>query len=106
MVTVLDWAIVAFTIALALWGYRQGLIVGALTLVGFAAGALIGSRLGAAAPLQGSESPYAPLCAALGALLVGALVGGRGRELRARAAGAGDPPAASCTWPTAPAARR
>ena len=38
-VTVLDWAILAFTFALALWGYRQGLIVGALTLVGFGAGA-------------------------------------------------------------------
>ena len=28
--TVLDWGIVAFTLALGLWGYRQGLIVGAL----------------------------------------------------------------------------
>lgn len=70
--TVLDWAIVAFTIALALWGYRQGLIVGALTLVGFGAGAFAGSRLGPLLLSQGSESPYAPLCAALGALLLGA----------------------------------
>ena len=74
MVTVLDWAIVAFTIALGLWGYRQGLIVGALTLVGFALGAFAGGRLGPMVLSQGSESPYAPLCAALGALLVGALV--------------------------------
>lgn len=74
MVTVLDWAIVAFTIALGLWGYRQGLIVGAMTLVGFAAGAFGGSRLGPMVLSEGSESPYAPLCAALGALLVGALV--------------------------------
>ena len=73
MVTVLDWAIVAFTIALAMWGYRQGLIVGALTLVGFGAGAFAGSRLGPLLLSQGSESPYAPLCAALGALLAGAL---------------------------------
>jgi S1-C subfamily serine protease len=72
--TVLDWAIVAFTIALGMWGYRQGLIVGALTLVGFAAGAFAGGRLGPAVLSQGSESPYAPLFAALGALLVGALV--------------------------------
>ncbi|MBK5219151.1 MAG: MarP family serine protease [Thermoleophilia bacterium] len=71
--TVLDWAIVAFTIALALWGYRQGLIVGALTLVGFGAGAFAGSRLAPLILSEGSESPYAPLCAALGALLVGAL---------------------------------
>lgn len=73
-VTVLDWAIIAFTIAFAMWGYRQGLIVGALTLIGFAAGALAGSR---GAPLllsEGSSSPYAPLLAAIGALLAGALV--------------------------------
>jgi S1-C subfamily serine protease len=72
-VTVLDWAILAFTFALALWGYRQGLIVGALTLVGFAIGAFAGSRLGPLLLAKGSESPYAPLCAALGALLAGAL---------------------------------
>ncbi len=74
MVTVLDWAIVAFTIALGMWGYRQGLIVGAMTLVGFGAGAFAGSRLGPLVLAEGSESPYAPLCAALGALLAGALV--------------------------------
>jgi S1-C subfamily serine protease len=72
-VTVLDWAIVAFTLALALWGYRQGLIVGALTLVGFGLGAFAGSRIGPLILAKGSESPYAPLCAALGALLAGAL---------------------------------
>jgi S1-C subfamily serine protease len=71
--TVLDWGIVAFTLALAMWGYRQGLIVGTLTLLGFALGAFAGSRI---APLildQGAQSPYAPLCAALGALLGGAV---------------------------------
>lgn len=72
--TALDWAIVAFTLALGLWGYRQGLIVGALTLVGFGVGAAAGSRLAPLLLNQGSESPYAPLCAALGALLAGALV--------------------------------
>ncbi|HKI67864.1 MAG TPA: MarP family serine protease [Solirubrobacterales bacterium] len=72
--TVLDWAIVAFTIAFAIWGYRQGLIVGVLTLVGFAAGALAGSRGGPLLLSEGSSSPYAPLFAAIGALLVGALV--------------------------------
>jgi S1-C subfamily serine protease len=71
---VLDWGIVAFTLALGLWGYRQGLIVGALTLVGFASGAFLGSRIGPLALQQGAESPYAPLFAALGALLVGAVV--------------------------------
>jgi S1-C subfamily serine protease len=72
-VTVLDWAIVAFTAALALWGYRQGLIVGVLTLGGFAVGAFLGSRLGPLVLSQGHDSPYAPLCGALGALVLGAL---------------------------------
>lgn len=69
----MDWAIVAFTLALALWGYRQGLIVGALTLGGFAVGAFLGSRLGPLVLSEGTHSPYAPLCGAIGALLVGAL---------------------------------
>jgi S1-C subfamily serine protease len=73
-VSVLDWGIVAFTLALGAWGYRQGLIVGALTLLGFAAGAFAGSRIGPLVLSQGAESPYAPLFAALGALLAGALV--------------------------------
>jgi len=72
--TFLDWGIVAFTIALALWGYRQGLIVGTLTLIGFGIGAFAGSRIGPLVLNQGAESPYAPLCAALGALIGGALV--------------------------------
>lgn len=72
--TVLDWAIVAFTLALGLWGYRQGLIVGTLTLIGFAVGAFVGSRIAPLVLNQGSASPYAPLCAALGALIGGALV--------------------------------
>ncbi len=72
--TVLDWAILAFTLALALWGYRQGLIVGALTLLGFGLGAFAGSRVAPLLLAKGSHSPYAPLCAALGALLVGALM--------------------------------
>lgn len=72
--TVLDWGIVAFTVALAMWGCRQGLIVGLLTLAGFGAGAFAGSRIGPLLLAEGAKSPYAPLFAALGALLVGALV--------------------------------
>jgi S1-C subfamily serine protease len=71
--TALDWGIVAFTLALGIWGYRQGLIVGFLTLIGFAMGAFAGSRLAPLVLSEGSESPYAPLLAALGALIAGAL---------------------------------
>jgi S1-C subfamily serine protease len=86
--TVLDWGILAFTVALAIWGYEQGLIVGAFTLSGFAAGALAGSRLAPALLAEGARSPYAPMFAALGALMVGAAVAvtleGLGLGLRAR----------------------
>jgi S1-C subfamily serine protease len=86
--TVLDWGIVAFTIALAFWGYAQGLIVGAFTLSGFVAGALAGSRLAPALLAQGAKSPYAPMFAAIGALTVGAAAAvtleGLGWGLRAR----------------------
>jgi hypothetical protein len=73
-VTPLDWGIVAFTLLMAFWGYVQGLIVGALSLAGFAAGAVAGSRLGPLLLDEGSRSPYAPLFALTGALLLGGLL--------------------------------
>jgi S1-C subfamily serine protease len=73
-VTPLDFGILAFTLALGLWGYKQGLIVGVLTLVGFAAGAALGSHIAPLVLSGGADSPYAPLFAAVGALLAGALV--------------------------------
>ena len=72
--TALDCGILAFTLALGLWGYRQGLIVGVMT-----PGRLRHRRRDrqparAAGAHPGPESPYAPLLAALGALVGGALV--------------------------------
>jgi S1-C subfamily serine protease len=72
-VTTIDWVIVAFTLLMAVWGYAQGLIVGALSLVGFAAGAFLGSRLGPLVLSGGSHSPYAPVFALTGAILIGGL---------------------------------
>jgi hypothetical protein len=72
--TALDWGILAFTLIMAVWGYMQGLIVGFLSLAGFAAGALIGSRVGPRLLEQGSSSPYAPLSALIGALLLGGIL--------------------------------
>ncbi len=72
--TSVDWIIVAFTLLMALWGYMQGLIVGALSLAGFVGGALVGSRLGPLVLEEGSRSPYAPLAALVGALLVGGVL--------------------------------
>jgi len=59
---------------MATWGYAQGLIVGALSLAGFAGGAVLGSRLGPLLLEEGSSSPYAPLSALVGAVLVGGLL--------------------------------
>ncbi len=72
--TAIDWAIVAFTALLGFYGYIQGFIIGALSLVGFAAGAFIGTRLAPLVLSQGDHSPYAPLLGLLGALLVGGVL--------------------------------
>jgi len=73
-VTGLDWVIIAFSLAMAVWGYQQGLIVGVLSLGGFAIGAFLGSRIGPALLPEGSHSPYAPATALAGALLAGGLI--------------------------------
>jgi S1-C subfamily serine protease len=73
-VTGLDWLIIAFSLAMAVWGYQQGLIVGVLSLAGFAVGAFLGSRLGPALLPEGSHSPYAPATALAGALMIGGIV--------------------------------
>lgn len=73
MVTSVDWIIVAFTFLLALWGFRQGLIVGLLGLAGLVVGAALGSRLAPVILEGGSSSPYAPMFALLGAVLFGSL---------------------------------
>jgi len=90
-VTGLDWAIVVFALVMGAWGYRHGLIVGLLSLAGFAVGVFLGSRLGPALLPDGSESPYAPMTALLGALLVGGIAAvsldGVSRRLRRRVLG-------------------
>ena len=72
--TKLDWIIVAFAGALAAFGFRQGFIVGALSFVGFAAGAFLGTRVGPLLLPKGSASPYAPAFGLIGALLGGAVL--------------------------------
>jgi S1-C subfamily serine protease len=73
-VTGLDWLILVFALLMGAWGYQQGLIVGFLSLGGFAIGAFLGSRLGPALLPDGSHSPYAPVTALAGALLIGGIV--------------------------------
>ena len=70
-VTGLDWAILGFTALLAVYGYLQGFVVGALSLIGFALGAFLGTRVAPLLLHAGARSPYAPLFGLVGALLVG-----------------------------------
>jgi len=72
--TLLDWLIVAFSGTLALFGFRQGFIVGALSFAGFAVGAFLGTRFGPLLLPRGSSSPYAPAFGLVGALLGGAIL--------------------------------
>ncbi len=72
--TSLDWIVVAFVGLLALFGFRQGFIVGVLSFGGFALGAFIGTRVGPLLLPQGDSSPYAPAFGLVGALLAGAIL--------------------------------
>ena len=86
--TGLDWIILAFAAALAVLGYQQGFITGALSLTGFAVGAFVGTRLGPALLHDGSSSPYAPAFGLMGAVLGGGVLasGLEGIGLRLRRA--------------------
>jgi S1-C subfamily serine protease len=86
--TGVDWVIVAFTILLAFYGYLQGFLVGGLSLLGFALGAFIGTRVGPLLLPGGSHSHYAALFGLVGALLAGGVLasGFEGVGMRARAA--------------------
>jgi S1-C subfamily serine protease len=81
-----DWLIVVFTLLLALYGYAQGFLVGALSLAGFALGAFAGTRLAPLVLPSGAHSPYAPVLGLVGALMVGGLLatGFEGVAMRAR----------------------
>lgn len=83
--TGVDWLIVVFTVLLATYGYIQGFIVGALSLVGFGLGAFVGTRLAPLVLPGGSHSQYAPLLGLVGALLAGAVLASGFEGVGARA---------------------
>jgi len=83
-VTTLDWIIVALVALFGLAGFRRGFIVGALSLAGFVAGAALGARVGPLLLPEGARSPYAPLFALAGALLLGGLLSSGLERLGAR----------------------
>jgi S1-C subfamily serine protease len=85
-VTGVDWIIAGVVALLALFGFAQGFVAGALSLAGFALGAFLGTRVGPLLLPDGKESPYAPLFGLMGALLAGAVLAsgfeGLGNRLR------------------------
>ena len=70
----LDWIIIAFAAILASFGFQRGFIVGVLSFGGFAAGAVLGTRLGPLILPKGSASPYAPAFGLIGAVVAGAIL--------------------------------
>jgi S1-C subfamily serine protease len=72
-VTGIDWLIVGIVLLLALFGWAQGFVAGALALLGFAVGAWIGTKLGPLVLSGGRRSPWAPAFALIGALVAGAV---------------------------------
>src|ERR1700744_1314776 len=74
--SILDWVILGFTGLLALYGYAQGFVVGALSLIGFAVGAFLGTRIAPLLLHSGDRSTYAPLFTLVGAPPVGGVCAG------------------------------
>ena len=86
--TGLDWIVLGIVILLALFGWAQGFVSGALALVGFAIGAWVGTRVGPLVLPEGADSGWAPAFGLIGALVAGAVLAmgfeGVGARLRAR----------------------
>ena len=69
-----DWVVIAVVAVAGLYGISTGFLRGAFSLAGFAFGAYLGARL---APLILSDgSPYVPVVALGGAILLGTLMRG------------------------------
>ena len=69
-----DWIIVGVVALMAIFGYGQGFLSGALSLAGFAVGAWLGTRIGPLLLSGGKDSPYSPMFGLLGALLAGGIL--------------------------------
>jgi len=71
---ILDLVIVGLVVGVAVWGYLRGMRAGGLAVLGFGAGALLGSRLSPLVLDGGLRDPFAPVIALPGALLFGAVL--------------------------------
>jgi S1-C subfamily serine protease len=73
-VTLIDILIIVFAGCFGLIGFSRGFLIGALSLVGFAGGAYLGTRFGPQLLEEGNASPYASLFGLLGALVGGVIL--------------------------------
>jgi S1-C subfamily serine protease len=87
-VTGIDWLIVGVVLLLALFGWAQGFVAGALALLGFAVGGYVGTRIGPLLLDDGRRSPWSPAFGLVGALIAGMVFAlgfeGVGARLRGR----------------------
>jgi S1-C subfamily serine protease len=72
--TGIDWVILGAVVLLALFGWAQGFVAGALALLGFAVGAWIGTRVAPLVLEGGRESQWAPAFALVGAIVAGGVL--------------------------------
>lgn len=72
--TGLDWIILLVALAAAFHGALRGFLAGSLALAGFLGGAWLGARLGPMVLPDGERSPWSPLFALGGALMIGGVL--------------------------------
>jgi S1-C subfamily serine protease len=81
--TTLDWVAIGLIVLFAIGGWRRGLIASGLSLLGLAAGAFVGSKVGPHFLRSGAASQWTPV-----ASLVGAVIGATVLQTLAAIAGA------------------
>jgi len=72
--TAIDVVIVLLAAFFGFVGFARGFVIGALSLVGFAGGAYLGTRFGPQLLDEGNASPFAPLFGLLGAHIGGVIL--------------------------------
>jgi S1-C subfamily serine protease len=72
--SLLDWMIILGVVVFAVWGFRQGAVIGISSLIGFIGGTLVGVNVAGRLLESGNDSPYTPLLALAVALLVGGIL--------------------------------
>ena len=85
--TKVDWIALGVVALAALSGLRRGLVASAFSLAGVVAGAVVGARIGPHFLSHGAHSPYNPLAALAGAVLLAGLLKGIGSMLGSMARG-------------------